>query len=74
MKITDIEIIPIYPKIAARNADQKTRFINLNHRTIFKITTDTGIVGYGDARCAAPDRSTVEHVVGRDPSTSSTPI
>ena len=37
MKITDVDIIPIYPKIAARNADQKTRFINLNRRTIFKI-------------------------------------
>lgn len=67
MKIADVEIIPIYPKIAARNADQKTRFINLNQRTIFKITTDNGIVGYGDARCKAPDRSTVEHVVGRGP-------
>ena len=67
MKITDVDIIPIYPKIAARNADQKTRFINLNRRTIFKITTDNGIVGYGDARCEAPDRSTVEHVIGRDP-------
>ncbi|MDE3259732.1 MAG: hypothetical protein OYM47_18020 [Gemmatimonadota bacterium] len=67
MKITDVDIIPIYPKIAARNADQKTRFINLNRRTIFKIATDNGIVGYGDARCEAPDMSTVEHVIGRDP-------
>ena len=60
MKITDIEIVPIYPAIAARNADQKARFINLNHRTIFKVTADNGIVGYGDARCEAPEKSTVE--------------
>ena len=46
MKIIDIDIIPIYPKIADRNADQKSRFFNINHRTIFKITTDNGIVGY----------------------------
>ena len=26
MKIIDIDIIPIYPKIADRNADQKARF------------------------------------------------
>ncbi len=67
MKITDVEIIPIYPKIAARNADQKARFRQLNHRTIFKVTTDNGIVGYGDARCAAPPKESVEGVVGRNP-------
>ena len=53
MKITDLQIIPIYPAIAARNADQRLRFINLNHRTIFKVTADNGVVGYGDARCEA---------------------
>ena len=67
MKITSVEIIPIYPKIAARNANQKARFVSLNHRTVFKITTDNGIVGYGDARCPAPDQSTVEHLVDRNP-------
>ena len=67
MKITDIDIIPIYPKIADRNADQKARFFNINHRTIFKITTDNGIVGYGDARCEAPLKSTVKHLIDRDP-------
>ena len=67
MKIIDIDIIPIYPKIADRNADQKARFFNINHRTIFKITTDNGIVGYGDARCEAPLKSTVKHLIDRDP-------
>ncbi len=67
MKIIDIDIIPIYPKIADRNADQKARFFNINHRTIFKITTDNGIVGYGDARCEAPLESTVKHLIDRDP-------
>ena len=67
MKITDVEIIPIYPRIASRNADQKARFRQLNHRTIFKVTTDNGIVGYGDARCAPPPKESVEGVVGRNP-------
>ena len=67
MKITDIDIIPIYPALAARNAEQRLRFISLNHRTIFKVTADNGIVGYGDARCEAPEKSTVERLVGQNP-------
>lgn len=67
MKITDIDIIPIYPKIASRNAEQKARFVNLNHRTIFRVATDNGITGYGDARCEAPPESTVEPLIGRSP-------
>jgi L-alanine-DL-glutamate epimerase-like enolase superfamily enzyme len=67
MKIADIDIIPIYPKLATRNADQKTRFQSLNHRTIFKITTDNNITGYGDIRSPAPPKSSVEDLLGRNP-------
>jgi L-alanine-DL-glutamate epimerase-like enolase superfamily enzyme len=67
MKVVDIDIIPIYPAIASRNAEHKRHFRSLNHRTIFKVTTDNGIVGYGDARCEAPPKSTVERVVDRSP-------
>ena len=67
MKITDIDIIPIYPRIADRNADQKARFRDLNRRTIFRVKTDNGIVGYGDARCEAPPKSSVEGLLGRNP-------
>ena len=56
MKITDIEIIPIYPRIPARNTDHQARFSAINHRTIFKVHTDNGLVGYGDYRCSAPDQ------------------
>ena len=45
MKITDVEIIPIYPRVATRNADQKARFRDINCRTIFKVKTDNGVVG-----------------------------
>ena len=31
------------------------------------MTADNGIVGYGDWRCQIPDKSTVEHLVDRDP-------
>jgi L-alanine-DL-glutamate epimerase-like enolase superfamily enzyme len=67
MKITDIEIIPIYPRIAARNAAYKARFRDLNRRVVFKVHTDAGIVGYGDYRSGAPPRSSVEPLIGRDP-------
>lgn len=67
MKITDIEIIPIYPRIAARNEQYKARFRGINNRTVFKMHTDNGLVGYGDYRCGAPPRSSVEPLIGRNP-------
>ncbi|MDP6776788.1 MAG: hypothetical protein QGI83_08485, partial [Candidatus Latescibacteria bacterium] len=67
MKIDDVQIIPIYPKIPARNVGQEARFRDINKRAIFKVTTDNGIVGYGDARCTAPPGSSVEGLLGRNP-------
>lgn len=67
MKITDIDIIPIYPRLAARNRYYKARFQHLNHRTVFRVHTDSGLIGYGDYRCSAPDRSTVEQLIGQRP-------
>ena len=50
MKITNVESIPINPRLAARNADQKVRFGGIDTQTIYKVTTDNGITGYGDSR------------------------
>ena len=50
MKITDIDVIPINPRLASRNADQKVRFSGIDTQTIFRVKTDNGIVGYGDSR------------------------
>ncbi len=50
MKIIDIDAIPINPRLAARNADQKVRFSGIDTQTIFRVKTDNGIVGYGDNR------------------------
>ena len=50
MKITDVELIRINPKLASRNADQKPRFSGIDTQTIFKVTTNNGITGYGDSR------------------------
>ncbi len=67
MKITNVEILPIYPKLAPRNANQKVQFQRINHRVIFKVETDNGIVGYGDARGLPPTDDSVAHVVDRSP-------
>lgn len=67
MKITDVEIIPIYPRIAAHNEGYKARFHDINQRTVFKVHTDNGLVGYGDYRRASPPRSSVESLIGRNP-------
>jgi L-alanine-DL-glutamate epimerase-like enolase superfamily enzyme len=50
MKITNIEHIHINPRLAARNANQKPRFSGIDTQTIYRVTTDNGITGYGDSR------------------------
>ncbi|NKB71900.1 MAG: hypothetical protein GKR89_32895 [Candidatus Latescibacteria bacterium] len=50
MKITAVEAIPINPPLAARNQAQKVRFAGIDTQTVFKITGDNGLVGYGDNR------------------------
>ena len=67
MKITDVEAIPIYPRIAERNHAFQARFNSINRRTIFKVHTDNGLVGYGDYRCPPPPQSEIEPLIGGDP-------
>ena len=50
MKITNIEVIPIYPRLAKRYDNRKVDLYGIDHRTVFKVETDAGIVGYGDQR------------------------
>lgn len=70
MKITDIEVIPIYPKLAKRYEKRKVSLYGIDHRTVFKVHTDNGLVGYGDQRVrpgGQPSRASVEWLIGRDP-------
>ena len=50
MKVTNVEAIPLNPRLTSRNADQKPRFAAIDTQTLFKVTTDNGITGYGDTR------------------------
>ena len=54
MKIANLETMLINPPLAARNADQKVRFSGIDTQTIYKVTTDNGITGYGDSRGHSP--------------------
>lgn len=69
MKITDIEIFPIHPPLARRYRDNPARS-GYEYRVAAKVTTDTGIVGYGDYDGApgfAPPGKTLEPMIGTDP-------
>lgn len=70
MKISDIEVIPIFPRLAKRYENRKVSLHGIDHRTVFKVTTDNGLVGYGDNRGRPgklPGQSTVEQFIGRNP-------
>jgi len=67
MRITDVDIIPIYPRLVARAAQHNAHYPNWNLRTVFRVRADNGLVGFGDFRCPPPDQSTVAHLVGRSP-------
>jgi len=70
MKITNIEVIPIYPRLAKRYENRKVDLYGIDHRTVFKVHTDVGLVGYGDQRVrpgGQPPQSSVAPLVGRNP-------
>lgn len=67
MIITDIDIIPIYPRLVARAAEHNAHFPNWNVRTVFRVKTDNGLVGYGDYRCPPPPESVAKPLIGRSP-------
>ena len=70
MKITDIEVIPIYPRLAKRYETRRVDLYGIDARTIFKVHTDNGLVGYGDQRVrpwAQPDPASVKPLIGRNP-------
>ena len=67
MKIINVEAYPIYPRFAERNQDKLVRFRQINHRSIVKIETDNGIVGYGDYRQGPPTAGEIELLIDRSP-------
>ena len=54
MKITDIEVIPIAPKLATRYATRRVDLYGIDCRIVYKVHTDAGITGYGDDQALRP--------------------
>ena len=72
MKITDIEMTRIYPRLIGGSDEQTARLHQqrgIGGQLVYKITTDNGIVGYGEHRWKeqTPPLSSVEPLIGRDP-------
>ncbi len=67
MRISSVDIIPIRPRFADRYEGAAVRMRAIDQRTVFRITCDNGVVGYGDYRCAPPPSAVGEAMVGRSP-------
>ncbi|MYI64001.1 MAG: hypothetical protein F4105_20540, partial [Gemmatimonadetes bacterium] len=70
MKITDIEVIPIFPKLASRYAERRVDLYGIDCRVVYKVHTDASITGYGDMRVrpyAKPSRDAVAQFIGLSP-------
>jgi L-alanine-DL-glutamate epimerase-like enolase superfamily enzyme len=68
LKITDVEVIPIYPRLAHRYEARKVDLYGIDARTLFRVRTDCGLVGYGDQRVrpwAQPAPDCAKHLIGR---------
>ena len=70
MRITDVQVILIYPRLARRYDDRKMDMVGMDHRVVYKVQADNGLVGYGDTRVRPGwtfDPSAVKPFIGRDP-------
>ena len=70
MRVKDIKVIPIYPKLADRYQHRQIDLYGIDHRTIFRVEADNGLVGYGDQRVrpgGQPNQSSVAPLIGRNP-------
>ena len=70
MQIKDIKVIPIYPKLAERYQHRQVDLYGIDHRTIYRVEADNGLVGYGDQRVrpdGQPAQSSVDPLIGRNP-------
>lgn len=67
MKIADIDVIPIRPRLATRYAGREVWYPRINHRTVYRVRADNGLVGYGDHRLPGPSRAALQPLIGCDP-------
>ena len=69
-RITSVDVIPIYPRLASRYADRVVDLYGIDCRLLFRVATDSGLVGWGDQRVRPwfePAAEMGQELVGRDP-------
>ena len=47
MKITDFDLIQIHPKNQSRNRNNYAFYGELSQITVYRVTMDSGLIGYG---------------------------
>ena len=67
MKIEDIDIYCIEPEIRTQVPDYPAPMSQLHQRVVFKVSIDNGVVGYGEYRCYAPEKTALQSLIGRNP-------
>jgi len=69
LKIVNVELFHIRPRFNTRLLKHLPNSNDVDSRMVTKITTDNGIVGYGDydLPVAAPPLSKFEYLIGRNP-------
>ncbi len=50
MRIEHVEALHINPHLCERNKGHEVRFSGIDTQTVFRITCDNGVIGYGDTR------------------------
>ena len=66
MKIEDIEIFCVEPEVRTDVPDYPAPMSQLHQRVVFKVTIDNGVIGYGEYRSYAPDKASVQALLGRN--------
>lgn len=73
LHITEVEVINVYPKLAARYAHRLMDYYTIDHRDFVKVTTsagDSALVGWGEVRARPQSHlasGAFDHLVGMNP-------
>lgn len=68
MRIEHVEALHINPRLYERNKGHEVRFNGIDTQTVFRVTCDNGVVGYGDTRGhSSLSEQQTNALVGRSP-------
>ena len=68
MRIEHVELLHINPRLCERNKGHEVRFSGIDTQTVFRVTCDNGVIGYGDTRGhSALNDQQKEALLGKSP-------